>query len=110
MKEVRDKLPNTFDGKNENAMGGHIPMFLRLLTFGGYNNSHRLIIRKGAHLNYEDVAMDRLHSPRLVKVRIRASKTDPFRVGVDIFFGKTANQLCPVTAILSYMYRLHAGG
>ena len=27
----------------------------------------------------------------------------PIRVGVDIFVGKTGNQLCPVTAVLSYM-------
>ena len=42
---------------------------------------------------------------RLLRVRIKASKTDPFRVGVDIFVGKTGNKLCPVTAVLSYMVR-----
>lgn len=58
---------------------------------------------EGTHLNYTDVAVDRLHCPRVLKVRLKASKTDPFRVGVDVFVGKTGNQLCPVTAVLSYM-------
>lgn len=31
-----------------------------------------------------------------------ASKTYPFRVGVDIFVGRTGNSLCPVTAVLAY--------
>ena len=101
MKEVWDKLPNTFDGKMLWAASS--------LCFFGFLRSGEITIPsdssydKGAHLNYEDVAVDQLHCPRVVKVRIKASKTDPFRVGVDIFVGKTGNQLCPVTAVLSYM-------
>lgn len=33
----------------------------------------------------------------LLKVRIKASKMDPFRKGVDVFVGKTKTELCPVT-------------
>ena len=34
---------------------------------------------------------------------VKASKTDPFRLGVEIFVGKTGNALCPVSAVLAYM-------
>ena len=40
---------------------------------------------------------------KILKVRIKASKTDPFRRGVDIYVGITGTGLCPVTAVLSYM-------
>ncbi len=30
-----------------------------------------------AHLNFEDVAIDRLTQPSLLKIRLKASKTDP---------------------------------
>ena len=41
------------------------------------------------HLNFEDGSIDSIKNPQLLKVRIKASKTDPFRVGVDIFIGRT---------------------
>jgi hypothetical protein len=53
-----------------------------------------------AHLSFKDVAVDSFQEPRQLKVRIKASKTDPFRLGVDIFVGITDNSLCPVTAVL----------
>ena len=34
---------------------------------------------------------------------IKASKTDPFRQGVDKFIGKKDNKLCPVAAMLAYL-------
>ena len=101
MKEVWDKLPNTFDGK--------MLWVASSLCFFGFLRSGEITIPsdssydKGAHLNYEDIAVDRLHCPRVLKVRLKASKSNPFRMGVDIFVGKTGNQLCPVTAVLSYM-------
>ena len=39
----------------------------------------------------------------MLKVKIKASKTDPFRQGVDMFIEKTDNKLCPVAAILAYL-------
>ena len=53
---------------------------------------------KGAHLNFTDVAVDNLSNPRVIKVTMKALKTDPFCQGVDIFIGRTFNKLCPVGA------------
>ena len=42
-------------------------------------------------------------SPRQLRVHLKASKTDPFRAGVDVFVGATGNDLCPVSAVLSFL-------
>ena len=55
------------------------------------------------HLSVADIAVDCQHNPRVVSVRIKMSKTDPFRRGVSIFLGKTDSDLCPVAALLSYL-------
>ena len=55
------------------------------------------------HLNPEDIKVDHPSNPSVVQVRIKASKTDPFRKGVNLYLGKTGSSLCPVAAILSYL-------
>ena len=39
-----------------------------------------------------------------MKIRIKGSKTDQTRIGVDLYVGKTDNAICPVAAVLAYMY------
>ena len=46
---------------------------------------------EGAHLTFDDVTVDCISNPQMLKVKIKASKTDPFRLGVDIFVGKTGS-------------------
>ena len=55
------------------------------------------------HLNYYDISVDNPSNPAIIKVRIKASKTDPFRQGVDIHIGITGYLLCPVSALLKYL-------
>ena len=55
------------------------------------------------HLLPKDVAVDNRAKPRMLKVIIKQSKTDPFRQGVTLCLGKTDSQLCPVDALLPYM-------
>ena len=57
----------------------------------------------GEHLNLSDVAVDSESNPTTIKVKIKASKTDPFRQGVDLYLGKTESQLCPVSAMLAFL-------
>lgn len=64
---------------------------------------------EGAHLSFKDVTVDCISNPQMLKVRIKASKTDPFRLGVDIFVGRTGTVLCPVSAVLAYMALRGAG-
>ena len=55
-----------------------------------------------AHLSHGDVAFDSMHNPTLAQIKIKASKTDPFRKGVTICVGRTNNDLCPVAALAAY--------
>ena len=55
------------------------------------------------HLNEADVSVGSKTKPPYIEVRIKASKTDIFRRGVTVYLGTTGNDLCPVTAVLSYM-------
>ena len=57
----------------------------------------------GAHLSYSDIAVDSTANPTSMQVRIKSSKTDPFRKGIDLYVGRTGNALCPVAAMLSYL-------
>ena len=79
------------------------------LCFFGFFRSGELTVPsstaydEGAHLSFPDLSVDSLDEPQLLKVKVKSSKTDPFRVGVDIYIGRTGCSLCPVSAVLSYM-------
>ena len=55
------------------------------------------------HLSVKDVSVDDSVNPSIVCIKIKQSKTDPFRKGIDLFIGKTGSSLCPVSAILNYL-------
>ena len=54
------------------------------------------------HLSPTDISFNRDYS--MMYIRIKASKTDPFRVGITIRIAAIPNhQLCPVTAMRQYL-------
>ena len=55
------------------------------------------------HLGREDLAVDNPADPAVLRLRLKASKTDPFRKGIFLYIGKGAPDLCPVSTILSYL-------
>ena len=57
----------------------------------------------GTHLSYGDVRLDNSVDPQFLEVCIKASKTDPFHKGVQIYLGRTGTDLCPVVAAVNYM-------
>ena len=60
------------------------------------------VFDEGAHLTFNDISVDSTDKPQVIRIRIKASKTDPFRVGANIFVGRTDNDLCPVAVILAF--------
>ncbi len=46
---------------------------------------------EGTHLSFSDVTVDRLDDPS----RLKVSKTDLFRVGVEVCMGRSGCSLCP---------------
>ena len=41
-------------------------------------------------------------TPSMLNIHLRFSKCDQFGKGVDVYVGRSGNELCPVTAILAY--------
>ena len=77
--------------------------------FGFLRSGEATVPSQGAfdpsvHLSISDVALDSPTSPKTVILRIKASKTDPFRAGVNLYLGKTDSDLCPVAALLAYIH------
>ena len=57
----------------------------------------------GAHVSFTDVAIDDRSNPKLMRIRIKASKMDPYCKEVDIFVGRTGDNICPISAMLAYL-------
>ena len=57
------------------------------------------------HLSFADVAVDSAVLPSVISLNIKYSKTDQGRVGVRVILGRTGDDLCPVSALLSYLSR-----
>ena len=57
-------------------------------------------------ITFNDVTVDRLKEPTMVRARLKNSKTGPFR---KIAVGKTGDAICPVCAVLNYLLARGAG-
>ena len=79
------------------------------MAFFGFLRSSELTVPSqdgydpSVHLSLSDVAVDSRSSPSMIQVRIKQSKTDPFRLGVNLYLGKTDAPVCPVKGILTYL-------
>ena len=56
-----------------------------------------------SHLSWGDIAVDDPAYPSSMEVRVKASKTDPFRQGISLFIDRVASDHCPVSAMLAYL-------
>ena len=55
------------------------------------------------HLSVRDISVDSSSLPSCMRVRIKASKTDPFRKGCAIHIGRGSFPLCAVHAMMAYL-------
>ena len=55
------------------------------------------------HLTLSDITLDSRHSPQIIQVNIKQSKTDPFRQGITLSLGRTDHKICPVKAIVPFL-------
>lgn len=78
------------------------------MCFFGFLRTGEIVVPDDAsfdssiHLATGDVKVDDVRDPQFLEVQIKASKTDPFRLGVSIYIGRTGTDICPVAAILAY--------
>ena len=74
--------------------------FFGFLRSGEVTVESRRLYDPEGHLSAGDVALDSVSDSKVVQVKIKVSKTDPFRKGVTIYLGRTGDDLCPVAAIV----------
>ena len=56
------------------------------------------------HLSLLDIDLDSHTHPSILRIRLKQSKMDPFRLGVDIYMGKTRHPfLCHLVALIHYL-------
>ena len=59
---------------------------------------------KGGHCaSVGDVTIDNPLDPSTVRIHLSHSKTDQFSKSVDVYLGKTGEELCPVSTLLAYL-------
>ena len=82
-----------------------------LLAFYCFLRSGELCVAMGKafheHRDFtpQGIAIDNMSNPRMLKVHIKCLKTDPFKVGLDIFIARMKDDLCPVAAILAWLVK-----
>ena len=77
--------------------------FFGFLRAGEFTVPSEETFDPASHMTFNDVAVDSHTSPTIMRIRLKVSKCDPFRRGVDIVLGRTYTDLCPVVAMLHYM-------
>ena len=55
------------------------------------------------HLGVAEIAVDSPVSPSCLRVRIKASKTDPFHKGCFIHIGRGKPPLCAISGLMAYL-------
>ena len=77
--------------------------FFGFLRAGEFTVESLATFEETVHITTQDVSVDSVISPTMIRLRLKQSKTDPFRHGAVITLGRTRQDSCPVSALLSYL-------
>ena len=77
--------------------------FFGFLRVGEFTVPYQLSYDPQVNLSLSDLSFDVHRAPTVVCLRIKQSKLDPFRQGVDVYIGATRKAVCPVDALLRYL-------
>ena len=81
--------------------------FFAFLRAGEFTVPSESLYDPEVHLNLADVSVDSHIAPSVFSLRVKQSKTDPFRLGVSVYIGATQSEICPVAALLDYLQVRH---
>ena len=77
--------------------------FFRFLRSAEFTVPNLASFSPSIHLGLDDVAVDSMSSPSCLRLRIKASKTDPFRKGIFLHIGRGEFPLCAIRSLLAYL-------
>ena len=82
------------------------------IGFFAFMRSGEITVPEGTYFNPEihltPKSVDNVHNPAVLKIRLKVSKTDQAKQGIDLFVGRTCNSLCPVVAMMKYLAVMRA--
>ena len=55
------------------------------------------------HLSLCNISIDNPADPGVLRVRLKALKTNPLQKGISLYIRKVASDICPVSAMLAYL-------
>ncbi len=100
IREVLDRKADDYD--NMMLWAACCLGFFAFLRSGEFTVPNLSSFDPSLHLTPLDIATDSRSDPKMVMIRIKASKCDQTKQGVTVCVGRTDCRLCPVTAILTY--------
>ena len=114
--ELLGKLRQVWEQDNRNYDNIMLWAVSSVCFFGFFHSGELTVPLENAfdpqvHLTFSDIEIDNPATPTIMKIHLKASKTDPCRKGVDVFVGRTCDRLCPISAMMAYLaVRGNAGG
>ena len=85
------------------ALGGLLHRLLWLSASRGITVDSSALFDEAVHLSPLDVNLDSRVNRRMIRLRLKQSKTYLFRRGADVFLGRTYHDICSVSALLAHL-------
>ena len=101
LRPVLAKSPNDYN--NIMLWAACCLAFFGFLCYSEFTIPSQDTFNDAVHLSFNDISVDDKQNPEVTAIRIKQSKTNPFRKGVTLMLGKTGNMVCPVSALLPYL-------
>jgi len=99
--QLFSQLPSSYD--NTMLWAACCLAFFSFLRVSEFTVPNQQDYNSSTHLSLNDVSVDNRVNPRLIRVCIKQSKTDPFRQGTDINLRITDNSICPIAGLIPYL-------
>ena len=103
LKGIRARLDAAIDQEKELVWAVATLAFFRFFLLGELPPENDASYTQMTHLIWGDIAVDNREDPSILQVHLKRSKCDQFGRGMDVFVGRTKNELCPVAAVLLYL-------
>jgi len=101
IKNLRTKQPTTY--QSTMLWAACCVVFFGFLHVSEFTVPSQHSFDQACHLSLADLTLDNWHSPTVVELRIKQSKTDPYRQGASIFLSKTNST---VNVVVKYFIAL----
>ena len=101
MKQVLSREPGSWD--NILIWAACCLGFFAFLRSGEFTVQSMQQFDASWHLTPQDISVDSIVNPAILKIHLKGSKTDQTKIGLDLFVGRTHNEICPVAAMLAYL-------